>query len=260
MRTNPIIQHVRDLAAKGKRLDARKFDEYRDISIESGVIKTAEGSARVKLGDTDILVGVKLSVGEPYPDTPDQGALMVGAELMPMSNPNFEPGPPSIEAVELARVIDRGIRESNSINQKKLCIKAGEKCWLVSIDICTINADGNLFDAAGIATISALKNTKFPKYDGETVDYKELTEESLPIEKTPIPVTISKINNQLVVDLAESEEGAEDGRVTATILKDGTICSLQKGGGASFTDKELEKVMELTIGKSKELRAKLPGD
>jgi exosome complex component RRP42 len=254
---NPILQHVRDLAAKGKRLDARKLDEYREISVETGIVKTAEGSARVKLGQTDVLIGVKLSVGVPYPDTPNEGALMVGAELMPISNPEFESGPPSIESIELARVIDRGIRESHAINQEKLCITPGEKVWIVSIDICTINADGNLFDAAGIATLAALKNTKFPKFDGETIDYKELTDDSLVVDQDPLPVTISKINEQLFVDLAGNEEGTEDGRITATILGDGTVCSLQKGGPAPFSSEELGKVIDLAVEKSKEIRAKL---
>ncbi|MBW3011160.1 exosome complex protein Rrp42 [Candidatus Woesearchaeota archaeon] len=254
---NPILQHVRDLATKGKRLDARKLDEYRDISVETGVVKTAEGSARVKLGKTEVLIGIKLSVGTPYPDTPNEGALMVGAELMPMSNPEFESGPPSIESIELARVIDRGIRESHAINQEKLCITPGEKVWMVSVDICTINADGNLFDAAGIATLAALKDTKFPKYDGETVDYKELTKDPLVIDQAPLPVTISKINEQLFVDLAENEEGAEDGRITATILEDGTVCSLQKGGPVPFSSEELGKVIDLAVEKSKEIRTNL---
>ena len=36
---------------------------------------------------------------------------------------NFDIGRPGIEAIELARVIDRGIRESGFIDFKKLCIK-----------------------------------------------------------------------------------------------------------------------------------------
>ncbi|MCK4670367.1 MAG: exosome complex protein Rrp42 [Nanoarchaeota archaeon] len=254
---NPIIQHVRDLIKQGKRLDARKMDEYRDLSVETGVVKTAEGSAHVKLGKTEVIIGIKLSVGAPYPDTPDEGALMVSAELMPMSSPKFESGPPSIKSIELARVIDRGIRESHAIDQKKLCITSREKVWMVSIDICTINADGNLFDAAGVAAIAALKDTKYPAFDGETVDYKEMTDKPLVIDKVPIPVTISKLNDQLIVDLADNEEAAEDGRVTATILEDGTICSIQKGGPIPFTSEELGKVIDLAIEKSKEIRAKL---
>ena len=143
-----LRSHIISLLDANTRLDGRKFNEYRTpIEIEYGVVKTAEGSARVKIGETDVMVGVKLEVGEPYPDTPNEGTIIVGAELLPMSNPEFEPGPPGIQAIELARVVDRGIRESKALDFKKLCITPGEKIWIVIIDICPINDAGNLFDA-----------------------------------------------------------------------------------------------------------------
>lgn len=157
---------------KGIRYDGRNLLDYREVIVEPNAIKNAEGSARVKIGETEVIVGVKLDVGKPYPDTQDEGALMVGAELYPLSNPDFELGPPGIEAVELARVIDRGIRESKAINQKELCIKEGEKVWMVIIDICTINDAGNLFDASSLATLAALKCARFPEYKDDKIDYK----------------------------------------------------------------------------------------
>ncbi len=93
------------------RIDGRKLLETRKIEVEYGISKNAEGSARVKFGGTEVLAGVKLAVGTPYADRPNEGSMMVEAELSPMSNPEFEAGPPDIQAVELARVVDRGIRE-----------------------------------------------------------------------------------------------------------------------------------------------------
>ncbi|MCK5022736.1 MAG: RNA-binding protein, partial [Candidatus Aenigmarchaeota archaeon] len=66
--------------AKGKRLDGRKFDEQRKIEIETNVIPQAEGSARVKIGKTDVIVGVKMGVQEPYPDHEDEGTMMTTME------------------------------------------------------------------------------------------------------------------------------------------------------------------------------------
>src|SRR3990172_2219494 len=106
---------------KGLHFDGRKLTEYRDVSVEYGVSKSAEGSARVRIGRTEVIAGVKLSVEKPYPDTPDSGNLMVNAELLAMSNPAFETGPPGDQAIEIARVVDRGIRESKAIDVKKLC-------------------------------------------------------------------------------------------------------------------------------------------
>ena len=133
----PIIKrdYIHKLAQQGKRIDARKFDEYRKIEIETGVVAKAEGSARVKIGNTQVLTGIKMDVGEPYPDSPDIGVLTTAAELIPLASPDFESGPPQADAIELARVVDRGVRESEVVEVEKLCIEAGEKVWIIFIFI-----------------------------------------------------------------------------------------------------------------------------
>ncbi|MFQ6084244.1 MAG: RNA-binding protein, partial [Candidatus Aminicenantia bacterium] len=89
-----MSDYVKKLVEEGLRSDGRGFEDFREIKIEKNVIKTAEGSARVKIGNSDVLVGIKLSVGEPFPDTPDEGILIVNTELVPVASPTFEPGPP----------------------------------------------------------------------------------------------------------------------------------------------------------------------
>jgi len=158
-----LKKHVKEGLDKDIRFDRRKALDYRKIILENNTSKNAEGSATVKIGNTEVIVGVKLELGKPYPDKPDEGTIMVGAEFLPMANPDFEPGPPGIAAIEVARVVDRGIRESKTLDFKKLCVKKGEQCWIVIIDICTINDEGNLFDASALAAIAALRNTRFPK-------------------------------------------------------------------------------------------------
>ncbi len=146
------------------RLDGRKLLDYRKpIIVETNVSNMAEGSAMVTIGETKVVAGVKMSVGEPYPDSDDEGILITTAELLPLSSPEFLPGPPGVQATELARVVDRGIRESKMIDMKKLCIKKGELVWIVFLDIYTINEAGILIDAAALAAVIALKNAVFPK-------------------------------------------------------------------------------------------------
>lgn len=251
-----LKQHMNDFFKKGLRFDGRKFDEYRKITIETGVSKSAEGSARVKIGETDVMVGVKFELGKPYPDSPDEGTIMVGAELLPMSNPEFEPGPPSIQAVELARVVDRGIRESKVLDFKKLCIKEGEQCWVVLIDVMTINVDGNLFDAAALGSIIALREARIPKLEGEIVNYKELTKEKLPLsKKDPVSVTVCKIGNTYIVDPTIEEEKVVDARLTAATTNEGKICAMQKGGVAPLTLDDIDAMVELASKKCNELRS-----
>ena len=94
-----VITHVKQkqivqLIAKGKRLDGRGLTDYREIKVEQGTIERAEGSARVLLGRTEVLVGTKIEIGQPFSDTPNEGVLTVNAELVPLASSTFEPGPP----------------------------------------------------------------------------------------------------------------------------------------------------------------------
>ena len=122
------------LIKEGKRIDGRRLDEYRKISVEKNISDNANGSARVTLGKTEVLVGIKMVPGTPYPDNPNQGTISVGTELLPLASPEFEVGPPREAAIELARVVERGIRESKTIDFMTLCVREGELVWIVFID------------------------------------------------------------------------------------------------------------------------------
>lgn len=253
-----LKQHIIALLKEGKRLDGRKLLDYRKpVNVEYGFTKTAEGSARITIGDTEVLAGVKMEVGTPYPDREDEGTIICGAELLPLSSPEFESGPPGIQAIELARVVDRGIRESKTIDFKSLCVKKGEKVWLVLIDVVTLNDSGNLFDAASLAAYAALQNTVFPKFDGEKVDYKEKSNKKLELNNVPLSVTVCKIGDYFIVDPISDEEKVIDARLTVVTIEDGTLCAMQKGGEVPLTEDDITKMVEIGTQKGKELRGAL---
>ncbi len=249
--------HLRNMISKGVRLDGRKFDEYRNVEVEYGISPSAEGSARVKLGDTEVIAGVKMSIERPFPDTEEEGILMVSAELLPLSSPEYESGPPSIKSIELARVVDRAIRESKALDVKKLCIKKAEEVWTVMIDVYPINDAGNLFDAASLAAIAALKNARIPPVKDGKVDYKKKGTKSLPLKKDlPIECTIIKVGDKLIVDPSNEEEKLMEARLTVgTIGKD--LCAMQKGGVEGLTEDEINEMMAIAVKKTDELRKKL---
>ncbi len=250
-----LKEHVVKLLNADTRLDGRKPLDFRQpITVEYGISKTAEGSARVRIGGTEVIAGVKLEIITPYPDDPDKGTIMVGAELLPLSNPEFEPGPPGIQAVELARVVDRGIRESKALDFKALCIEEGAKAWAVVVDICSMNDEGNLLDASAIATLAALKDARFPKYEEEKIDYTEKTDKKLPLTREPLPVTVCKIGNKFIVDPVTEEEKVIDARLTVASTETGTLCAMQKGGEAPLTIDEINQMVEIAVEKAKELR------
>ncbi len=244
---------VREAIKAGKRLDGRALDEYRKIKIEKGIYTCADGSARVKIGDSEVLAGVKIIVGEPYPDSPDKGTISVGAELMPLASPEFLPGPPKVEAIELARVVDRGIREGGAIDFKDLCIKEGEEVMIVFIDLYVSDHDGNLLDCAALAAMSALQNTKVPKFDGKQ-KVKGETTGPLKIKRKPMLTTFAKIENTVMIDPNLAEEKALDARFSIATIDDNFLSAFQQGGQGSFTRDEISQMIDIAFVKGKELR------
>ena len=249
-----LRSHIIKLFGSDTRLDGRKFTDFRPIKLETNVTKSAEGSARISIGKTDVIVGIKTEVMKPFPDTQDEGGIMVGAELLPLASPDFELGPPGIQAIEIARVVDRGIRESKALDFKKLCIKEGEKVWMLIIDICIINDSGNLLDASALAAVAALKDMRFPKYEDDKLDYKEKTDKKLDLKDLPVTVTVIKIGDRLIVDPDLDEEKVIDARLTVASLSDGTLCALQKGGDYPLTTEDIDRMVDIALQKAKELR------
>lgn len=249
-------QYLVELAAKGIRGDGRKPNEYRKIEIERNVIAKAEGSAKVRIGKTEVIAGVKMEVGEPFPDKPEEGVLITNAEFSPIASPEFEAGPPDEDAIELARVVDRGIRESKAIDMEKLCIIPEEKVWIVFVDIHILNHSGNLIDAAALASIEALRCSKIPSYDGKKIDYENKTT-PLPVIHLPIAVTTVKINNLCMVDPNLDEEDVMSARMTVVTKEDGNICAIQKGGSEGLLQEDIEKIFKLSIEKGNEIRKML---
>lgn len=237
------------------RLDGRTLEEYRKpIKVETNISNMAEGSAKVTIGETVVIAGVKMDVGEPYPDSPDEGILIVTAELLPLSSPDFLPGPPGEQATELARIIDRGIRESQMIDTKKLCIKSGELVWAIFLDIYTINDDGNLIDAAALASVIALNNTMLPKLEKDKVKYGELTKTKLPLKSLPITCTLAKLGNDIIIDPNREEEGLIEARLSIAVNEKGEINAMQFGGNSALTIEEIMKMVDIAIDKNKDLR------
>jgi exosome complex component RRP42 len=241
--------HILELLKEGKRLDGRSFEQPRELTIDIGVISKAEGSARARLGDTEVVAGVKVKPERPYPDSGDQGMLMCTAEILPIAHPTAETGPPTPDVVELARVTDRGIRESKMVDMKQLVLEKDKSVIGIFCDNAVTDHDGNLFDVCSYATTAALCSCKLPKFEmkddvpvkieGETMDP--------PISTIPVSVTMIKIGDYILVDPNMDEWSCLDARVTMTSNSDGNIVALQKGGAGGFTHEQLIKCSEISV-------------
>jgi exosome complex component RRP42 len=245
----------------GNRFDSRGLFEQRDIKVKFGISNKAEASVSVKIGKTEVICGVKMSVSEPYTDHEKEGTLSTSMELLPLSSPSFEYGPPSPESIEIARVIDRGIRESGFIEFEKLCIKEGEKVWCINLDLAVLNDDGNLIDAGAIGAILALMTAKKPVYDEkeDKIEFGKFTEEGLPLneKKMPLTITFFKIGDKLFIDPTREEEDISEGRLTVEMShpdKEERINAMQKGGEAPLSLEDINIIMDEGVKIFKKLK------
>jgi len=248
-----------ELLDQGKRVDGRALDESRELSIEINAIPKANGSAKVRLGETEVLCGVKIQPDKPFPDVGDKGIFMCTAELLPLSHPTVETGPPGPAVIELARVVDRGIRESHMVDVTQLVIEKDKSVVGVFADIVVIDYDGNLFDACSYAATAALLTSKTPTW--EMIDDKpsvvEGGEKQLPINTIPVSVTMGKIGNHIIVDPNGDEWDSMDSRITITTDSDGNICALQKGDTDGFTIEEIVQCGETSVRVGSKIREQL---
>ena len=248
--------HILELLADGKRLDGRSLEQPRELSIDVGVIPKAEGSARARLGDTEVVAGGKVQPERPFPDTGDQGMLICTAEILPIAHPTAETGPPTPDVVELARVTDRGIRESKMLDMKQLVLEKDKSVIGIFCDNAVTDHDGNLFDVCSYATTAALNSCKLPKYEMQDDLPVKIENETTdpPITTLPVSVTMARIGDYILVDPNMDEWSCLDARITITTNSDGNVVALQKGGQEGFTSNQLIKCAEISVQGGSKIR------
>jgi exosome complex component RRP42 len=249
-------EKILELLRTGKRIDGRSLDEQRPLTIETGVIPKANGSARIKLGDTEVITGVKIQPDKPFPDLGDKGILICTAEILPLADPNVEPGPTNEEVIELARVVDRGIRETEMIDLHQLVLIEDKSVIGMFIDSSVIDSGGNLFDACSYASVAGILSCTVPKYeikDDAPVLVEGVTSKP-PIKTLPVSVTMARIGDYIIVDPTKDEESCMDARITITTNSDGNICAVQKGGSDGFTAEQLVHCSEISLSVGRKIR------
>lgn len=245
-----LTSHVLELAKKRERLDGRGVDEMRPVKIQPGYVASADGSALVTIGTTKVLCGVKIEVGKPFPDTPNAGVLTTNAELVPLSSPIFEPGPPTVEAIETSRVVDRAIRAADMVDLASLCITPAEKIWQCYVDIHCLDHAGNLIDAAMLAATSALSKSTIPGKKFELGEDRALKPKHFPIETTFV-----RLGDALVVDPTREEEVACQGRLTIATDEAGNVVAMQKAKVGAFSPSDVMDLTDRAFAHGDRLRA-----
>ncbi|VVA37774.1 PREDICTED: exosome [Prunus dulcis] len=246
------------------RIDGRRPFDYRNLTIKFG---KDEGSAEVQLGQTHVMAFVTAQLIQPYRDRPNDGSLSIFTEFSPMADPSFEPGRPGESAVELGRVIDRGLRESRAVDTESLCVLSGKLAWAIRVDLHILDNGGNLIDAANIAALAALLTFRRPECSVGGEDGQEVIvhppEEREPlhliIHHLPIAVTFGffSFESRVVIDPTHHEEAIMGGRMTATLNANGDVCAIQKAGGEGVLQSVIMQCLRIASVKAGAMTEKI---
>ncbi|KAG2464879.1 EXOS7 protein, partial [Polypterus senegalus] len=236
------------------RLDGRSCEDYRYVEVETDVVSNTSGSARVKLGHTDILVGIKAEIGRPKLDRPDKGCLEFFVDCSANATPEFEGRGGEELGTEIANALYRVYDNERSVDLKSLCITPMEHCWILYIDVLLLQCDGNLFDAISLAIKAALFSTKIPKVqmmeDEEGTTEIELSDDPfdcvrLNTENVPCIVTLCKIGQRHVVDATLQEKACSVASLLVSVTSKGTITCVRKIGGGSLDPESIYEMIEV---------------
>lgn len=140
----------------------------------------------VILGETRALARITCEVVEPKATRPNEGMLFLNVELGPMAAPHFDGGRQSDECVQLNRILERALKDSNCVDLESLCLVSEEKVWKLRVDVTVLNHEGNAIDCCSIAALTALAHFKRPDI---TVDGEDVIVHTIE-EKDPLKVTL----------------------------------------------------------------------
>lgn len=232
--------------AQDLRSDGRQRLQFRPISIQTGVIPQASGSARVTFGATDVIASIRAELGKPAPLRPDKGKVVIFIDCSPTAGPMFEGRGGEELSSELSVGLQRCLLGGKSgagagIDLSSLVLVEGKICWDLYIDGLVISSDGNLLDALAAAIKVALSNTGIPKVNvvASVEDQLEVNvsdEEFLQFDTSEIPVivTLTKVGRHYIVDATSEEESQMSSAVSVSVNRHGRVCGLTKRGGAGL--------------------------
>lgn len=227
------------------RNDGRKRLDFRSFHVEVDVVPQAAGSARIRLGRTEVLVSIKTDIDRPDLDRPGHGNIVcsvdaasgaAAASAAGSGMTDMEDRQRSDKLAELSTMLTSILKDSGGLDLTQLCIVEGKHCWNIFVDALILDEDGNLMDTIILATRAALARTRLP---GVTIEESgEETEivlsddpaKSKLIDYIPIPVTVtmSLIGNSIIADATIPEEVCSDASLIVAVDKNSNILFSKK--------------------------------
>lgn len=236
------------------RNDGRRRSEYRSLELETGLMPHTHGSARLRIGDSDVLACVKLELDTPLVDKPNDGKLEFYVDCSANATPEFEGKGGDDLATEISNILTHAYKTSNAFDLKGLCILSHKKCWKIYVDVLVLQCGGNLFDAAGAVVKAALYNTEVPNITAVTLDGGDadiqLSDDPydctrLDVINFPLLVTLAKVGDNFIVDPTLEEEMCSASSIVMSVLPSGKVSSLLKLGPGSLLPTTLIKMLKM---------------
>jgi exosome complex component RRP41 len=171
------------LIVNGKRIDGRGPQDLRQIKIEVGVLKNADGSALVEIGSTKVLAAVygPREVVPRHQEQVDRAIIRCRYRMLSFSTLGERKSPaPTRREIELSKVIREALEPAVLSMQFPRAA--------IDIFVEVINADGGTRTAGITAASVALADAGIPMLDLVTA------------------VAVGKVDGVIVLDLNEIED------------------------------------------------------
>lgn len=220
------------------RLDGRANDELRPVSITTGVLDFADGSALIESGKTRVLCAVTFEERVPA-FMKGQGRGWVTAEysMLPRSTP--ERTPREIQGrggrtLEIQRLIGRSLRAVTNLEA------LGECSFTVDCDV--LQADGGTRTAAITGAYVAL-------YDAMARQVEKGRLPAIPLQCSVSAVSVGVIFGEELLDLCYEEDSHADVDFNVVMTGTGDFVELQgTAEGQPFSAKALDSLLRIARG------------
>lgn len=214
------IQKPKLILENGLRSDGRRPDELRPMRMEIGVLKNADGSALVEVGNTKIIAAV-YGPKEMHPRhlaLPNRAVLRVRYHMTPFSTDQRKSPAPTRREIELSKVIREALEGTILVEQFPRA--------LIDIFMEVIQADAGTRLASLMAASLAVVDA------------------GIPVKDLIAAVAVGKVDGILVLDLNEAEDMWGEADMPVAMLPSlGQINLLQLNG--NMTPEEFRKGLEL---------------
>jgi len=218
------------------RSDGRKSDELRPITIETNVMKYAEGSAIIKVGNTHVICSATVEDSVP-PFLKDSSSGWVTSEysMLPRSTHtrnkrDSSKGRVNARAQEIQRLIGRSLR--SIVNLEAI----PEKSIILDCDV--LQADGGTRTASITGAFVAL-------YQAINVMMEKSMIEINPLNDNVAAVSVGIVNGEPFLDLCYEEDFKADVDMNVVMTGSGDLVEVQ--GTAEGSPFSIDKLNELIM-------------